>query len=146
MTNARGDQLLRYWLVMLTVALIWHGTLGYMLGGRSSAAARPLGLLFSLTFGMSPYLGLALVAPLVRSRRFLLGATVLVGLVDFMTTADVVFPSSSTGGLALLVQPVLGLSIVAVTLVVALMLRGRPARARDRDADEDEDSEANTSP
>jgi hypothetical protein len=128
-----------------------------MLGDRSSGAARPLGLLFSLTFGMSPYLGLALVAPLVRSRGFLLGATGLVGLVDLMTTADVVFPTSSTGGLALLVQPVLGLSIVAVTLLVALVLRGgrqsgagRRGRARDRepddDEDEDEDGEANTSP
>lgn len=125
MTRARSEQLLRYWLVTLTLALVWHATFGYLLGSNSSGAARPLGLLFSLTFGMSPYLALALVAPLVRSRSFLFGVTALVGLVDFTTSVDALFPTSSTAGVALLLQPVLGLSIVALTLLVALVTRLR---------------------
>ena len=131
--TVRGDWLMRYWLATLVVGIGAHSLLGYELD-RATRGSSGVGMFFSLTFGIAPYLGMSLIAPTVQSRKLLLGSTFLIGFIDFVVARSVLEQNRSTAGIAIFVQPAAGLMVVIATLVWALIARGtRRSRRHQRD-------------
>ena len=120
--------LLSYCAAVITVPLVAH----VLAGVYFSRAGGALALLLLVSWGLFPYFAMALFAWAIRSRLIVLTATGLIALTDAAATMGALFPQSSTAGVALVVQPALGLLIAVVALVVGILSRVRAASYRRR--------------
>lgn len=101
--------------LLLATAAAWHAYLCFP-GSRIGSA------LFVFSYGLTPYLVLAALAPwIARLWVLLISAGILVWS-DVDAGIDAMRPGSSTNVVALGVQPLFGLGVVLLTAMVAGVL------------------------
>lgn len=130
MTQSDREFLLRYTLIVLTIPLAAHLIAGLRLAQTDSGGF--VALLLLVSWSLLPYLAMALFAWVIRSRVVLVLAVVLIATTDLLALLGTLYPKSSTAGVALLVQPALGLLIALVALILGVWRHARTLVREDR--------------